>query len=220
MSSCVRWKPLLNLLPTQAKTIIRSQKLITQLSLRSNFGAKTYTLSLDANFAPFLGDDFIKFKKKVSQGCENCIISVSLWLKMPDAQQYKNLLISSRCWVRLLIFAMWFLEKSIAYIYFSLFHMAGHQATLRISIKWILAIGERPEDLIIRLMSFVEDNLLTQNGHISNHDEIPEAEEELFPTLRNVVILIWPRIIKKDLIEIVKQRCCTNISNVSNPGID
>lgn len=43
--------------------------------------------------------------------------------------------------------------------------------------------GDRPEDLIIRLMSFVEDNLLTQNGHISNHDEIPEAEEELFPTL-------------------------------------
>lgn len=41
-------------------------------------------------------------------------------------------IISSRCWVRLLISAMWFLEKSIAY---SLFHMAGHQATLRISIK-------------------------------------------------------------------------------------
>lgn len=117
-------------------------------------------------------------------------MSVSLWLRKPDAQQYKKLLISSRCWVRLLISAMWFLEKSIAYIYLSLFHMAGHQATLRISIKWILAIGERPEDLIIRLMSFVEDNLLTQNGHISNHDEIPEAEEELFPTLRNVVILI------------------------------
>lgn len=60
---------------------------------------------------------------------------------------------------------------------------------------------------------------LTQNGHISNHDEIPEAEEELFPTLRNVVILIWLRIIQKDL-AIVQQRCCTNISNVSNPGIN
>lgn len=111
------------------------------------------------NSHPFSETILFNLKKNVSQGCENCIMSVSLWLRMPDAQQYKNLLISSRCWVRLLISAMWFLEKSIAYIYLSLFYMAGHQATLRISIKWILAIGERPEDLIIRLMSFVEDNL-------------------------------------------------------------
>lgn len=46
-----------------------------------------------------------------------------------------------------------------------------------------LEAGERPENLFQRLVSFVEDNLLTLNGYISHHGEIPENEEELSPTL-------------------------------------
>ena len=36
---------------------------------------------------------------------------------------------------------------------------------------------ERPEDLYQCLMSFIEDNLLLGNGHISHHDETPTTDE-------------------------------------------
>lgn len=35
---------------------------------------------------------FYLIKKNVSQGCENCIMTVKLWMRKSDAQQYKNLL--------------------------------------------------------------------------------------------------------------------------------
>ena len=50
---------------------------------------------------------------------------------------------------------------------------------------------ERPEDLYQRLMSFIEDSLLRGNGHISHHGETPTTDEEMSPTLENVILLTW-----------------------------
>ncbi|KAK3100661.1 hypothetical protein FSP39_023313 [Pinctada imbricata] len=71
--------------------------------------------------------------------------------------------------------------------------------------------GERPEDLFQRLMSFIEDNLLKPEGNITHHGDLPEAEEEMSPSLENLVILTWLRLINKDLPALVKQRYGTEL---------
>ena len=71
--------------------------------------------------------------------------------------------------------------------------------------------GERPEDLYQRLMAFVEDNLLTPGGGISHHGDRPTEEEELTPTLENIVVLIWLKLTHPDLPKLVKQRYGTEL---------
>lgn len=65
---------------------------------------------------------------------------------------------------------------------------------------------ERPEDLYQRLMSFVEDSLLQENGNILHHGELMDADEELTPTLENIIVLTWLRLLHPGLPNLVKQR--------------
>ena len=58
-----------------------------------------------------------------------------------------------------------------------------------------LAPAERPEDLYQCLMSFIKDNLLLANGNISHHGEVPGTDEEMSPTLENLVILTCFRLV-------------------------
>ena len=71
--------------------------------------------------------------------------------------------------------------------------------------------GERPEDLFQRLNSFVEDNLLKAGGTIRHHGEIPNADEDMSPSLENFVVLTWLRLIHSDLPMLVKQRYGTEL---------
>ena len=71
--------------------------------------------------------------------------------------------------------------------------------------------NERPEDLYQRLTSFVEDNLLRAEGSILHHCELPDADEELTPTLENITVLTWLRLIHRDLPNLVKQRYGTEL---------
>ena len=50
--------------------------------------------------------------------------------------------------------------------------------------------GERPEDLFQRLVSFVDDNLLTTDGSLTHHSVAVTTDEEISPSLENVVVLI------------------------------
>ncbi len=70
---------------------------------------------------------------------------------------------------------------------------------------------ERPEDLYQRLMSFVEDNLLKHNGNITHHGELPDHDEQLAPSLENIVVLTWLKLIHQDLPKLVKQRYGTEL---------
>ena len=65
---------------------------------------------------------------------------------------------------------------------------------------------ENNEDLFQRLMAFVEDNLMTVGGGISNHDEFPAVDEDLSPSLENMIVLNWLKLIHQDLPRLVKQR--------------
>ena len=55
-------------------------------------------------------------------------------------------------------------------------------------------------------MAFVDDNLLTTAGGIPHHGEAITEDEELFPTLENMIILTWLRLLHKNLPRLVKQR--------------
>ena len=66
--------------------------------------------------------------------------------------------------------------------------------------------NKRPEDLYQRLMAFIEDNLLLANGGITHHGVNPGDDEELTPSLENMVVLLWLKLTHPDLPKIVKQR--------------
>ena len=74
-----------------------------------------------------------------------------------------------------------------------------------------LAPAERPEDLYQCLMSFIEDNLLLANGNVSHHGEVSGADEEMSPTLENIVVLTWLRLVHPDLPSLVKKRYGTEL---------
>ena len=52
---------------------------------------------------------------------------------------------------------------------------------------------------------------MKQNGGIGHHGENLTEDEELSPTLENVVILTWLRLLHKDLPRLVKQRYGTEL---------
>ena len=50
---------------------------------------------------------------------------------------------------------------------------------------------ERPEDLYQRILSFIDNSLLKANDNIQHHGENVSADEELSPTLENMIVLNW-----------------------------
>lgn len=64
-------------------------------------------------------------------------------------------------------------------------------------------------------MSFIEDNLLLANENISHHGEVPSFNEEMSPTLENLVVLTWLRLLHPDLPSLVKQRYGTELRSKS-----
>ncbi|CAC5380849.1 unnamed protein product [Mytilus coruscus] len=71
--------------------------------------------------------------------------------------------------------------------------------------------GERPEDLFQRLMAFIEDSLLRKDMGITHHDEDIKDDAELSPTLENLLVLTWLRIIYPELPKLIKQRYGTEL---------
>ena len=70
---------------------------------------------------------------------------------------------------------------------------------------------ERPEELFQRLTAFIEDNLLVRNGGITHHGEKISEDEEVTPTLENIIVAMWLQLIHKDLPKLVKQRYGTEL---------
>ena len=74
-----------------------------------------------------------------------------------------------------------------------------------------LKADERPEDLFQRLMAFVEDSLLHPSCGLRHHNEEITEEEEMSPSLENLVVLLWLHLINKDLPNLVKQKYGTEL---------
>lgn len=70
---------------------------------------------------------------------------------------------------------------------------------------------ERPEDLSQRLMAFMDYNLLRKDLGITHMGEAVTEDEELTPSLENLFVLTWLRLVHADLPKVVKQRYGTEL---------
>ena len=74
-----------------------------------------------------------------------------------------------------------------------------------------LELDERPEDLFQRLTAFFEDSLLSTTCGLSHHGEVPTDDEDISPSLENINVLLWLKLIHKHLPRLVKQRYGTEL---------
>ena len=180
-----------------------------------------YILSNDANFAGFLADNFSWTRKNPTNPTRGLIDddeTVPEASRRTSAQKLAHLelmlgqianycpIISRNSIIKL--------STSVNTIWQSIRMHFGFQTTGGHFLDFDhirLEPGERPEDLFQRLTSFVEDNLLTLGGGISHHGEDQEADEEVSPSLENMIVLTWLRLIHKDLPSLVKQRYGTEL---------
>ena len=180
-----------------------------------------YTLTLDSNFAPFLGDDCSWAKKTKSEplrGFTDDPTSVPTESRK-SAHQKASMLdlmlgqIANFCPV---ISRNSIVKNSTSLndIWGRIRLHYGFQSTGAHFLDFNdikLEPDERPEDLFQRLVAFVEDNLLTVTGGISHHGDRVKEDEELTPTLENFIVLQWLQLINSELPRLVKQRYGTEL---------
>jgi hypothetical protein len=179
-----------------------------------------YTLSLDRNFSPYLGEGATWLKRTRGQplrGFEDDGEDVPLASRL-TAQQKLNFLelmlgqIANYC----PIISRNTLVKnstSLEFIWQTIRQHFGFQVTGAHLIDFSdihLETDELPEDLFQRLTAFVEDSLLKANS-LSHHGEQSAGDEELTPTLENLVVLTWLRLIHPSLPRLVKQHYGTEL---------
>ena len=66
--------------------------------------------------------------------------------------------------------------------------------------------NERPEDLYQRILAFVDDNLLKADSNLKHYDEKIAEDEELTPSLENIIVLTWLKLLHKGLPKFVKNK--------------
>ena len=183
-------------------------------SWKGNF---IYTLNLDSNFAPFL-DPNKSWEKKSKNGRPHrglsCAQEVNfLEMLLGQIANYcpvisRNSIIKNSTSLE----SVWQQIRS----HFG-FQTSGSHFLNLCDIR--METGERPEDLFQCLQSFIEDNLLTVGCGISHHGENVTEDEDLSPTLENVIIFLWLQLIHKDLPSLIKVKYGTELRNKSLASI-
>ena len=98
-------------------------------------------------------------------------------------------------------------STSLAYVWQALrlhygFHSTGANFIDFININ--LKPEERPETLYQRMRAFIDDNLLTEGTGILHHGQQVDEEDEIQPSLENLIVLMWLSKLHKDLPNLVK----------------
>ena len=176
-----------------------------------------WCLSQEKTFAPFLTDGITWSKKSTTNptrgftndGGDNGVTAAQKVLHLESLlQQICNFcpIVSRSTIVKqsTSIASVWNMIR----LHFG-FHQTGAQFLNFDDIK--LKPDERPETLYQRLLSFVEDCLLTKNSVIKHHDDTIEVDEEVTPTLENMIVLRWLQLINPDLPKIVKEKYSTDL---------
>ena len=73
--------------------------------------------------------------------------------------------------------------------------------------------GERAEALYQRLVSFIDDNLLTKDCGVSHHGSVVKKDEAVSPSLENVVVYLWLERLHVSLPALVKQKYGAELRN-------
>ncbi|CAH1263916.1 NOTCH1 [Branchiostoma lanceolatum] len=173
-----------------------------------------YVLSLDPSFTPFLADG-VTWQKRTAgvehRGYTNDGEAVpeaaSLELMLGQVANFCPVISRNR-----IVKA----STSLTDIWQAIRLHFGFQSTggyfLDIA-KICLEPNERPEDLYQRLTAAVEDNLLTTAGGITHHGELVTSDEEVSPSLENMVVLLWLQMLHPGLPAKVKQRYGAELRN-------
>ena len=198
-------------------SLTRNETITTYESWKQNL---IYVLSLDTNFAPFLITGAVWDKKTRNSPLRGFTNDVDMTARgaRTAAQKVAHLelmlgqianfcpIISRNTIVKN--------STSLDQIWQSIRAHFGFQSTgahLLDLASFQLKPDERPEDLYQRLMAFVEDNLLLTTSGLTHHGDRPDEDEELSPTLENIIVLIWLQLIHKDLPSLVKQKYGTEL---------
>ena len=91
------------------------------------------------------------------------------------------------------------------------FHVTGSRFLDLASIQ--LQMGERHEDLYQRLLTFFDDNLLSTGMSLTHHLRAITENEEITPTIENVIVLTWLERIHVGLPSLIKQRYGAELRN-------
>ena len=164
-----------------------------------------YTLSLDANFAPFLLDQATWGKKTNASPLRDLhddgddtpgLIKRTAQQKVAHLElmlgQIANFCpIISRNTIVKSSTSMNSIWQAIR-LHFG-FQTSGAHFLDFADLK--LDPDENFEDLFQRLMAFVDDNLMTVGAAISHNGEFPAVDEDLSPSLENMIVLHWLRLI-------------------------
>ena len=183
----------------------------------------TYILSLDVNFAPFLKDDCTWRKKSTvdpDRGFADDDDAVPVASRKSAAQKVVHLdlmlgQIANFCPVisRNTIIKT---STSLKEVWHRIrahfgFQTSGSHFLDLSSIK--LQSDERHEDLFQRITAFFEDNLLTTSSAITHHGEPVTVDEDITPTLENMIVYMWLNLINPQLPGLVKQTFGTELRN-------
>ena len=92
-------------------------------------------------------------------------------------------------------------------------HLGCQQSGARILdlADMTLEPNERPEDLYQRILAFVDDTLLKADSGLKHFGEQIEEDEEMTPSLDNMVVLTWLKLLHQGLPAFVKRKYCTEL---------
>ena len=181
-----------------------------------------YTFSLDDNFAPYLVDNVTWAKKSQSnpnRGFTNDPTTVreNRRTAVQKCVQLELMLgqIANYCTVisRNVIVKN---STSLNDIWSKIREHYGFQTTGSRFLDLAniqLNSAERYEDLYQRLLSFFDDNLLTTGTLLTHHGDDITVDEEMTPSMENVVVFLWLQRIHEGLPALIKQRYGAELRN-------
>ena len=179
----------------------------------------TYSLSLDARFAPLMQDDATwEDGDAVDHGYVDDPVDNAnrqtaaqkvrlLHLMLGQIANYCNVIARHQ-----IIFESTSLESIWDMIreHFG-FNVTGSRFLDLSSIR--LQTGEKPADLYQRIVCFFTDNLFTRSSRLTHKGREPTVDEKLTPTIQNTIVLLWLERIHPGLPGLVKQRYGTELRN-------
>ena len=188
-------------------------------------GNLLYHLSLDSNFSPFLEPDFV-WTKGGNRGLTADGEDVPANVRKTATQKKIQLelflgQIANFCPVisRNTIIKTCTSLESIWEAIRAHYGLQKTGSSILDFMSFQLQPNERHEDLFQRLMAFVEDNLMTTGSDIKHHGKEITNDEEMTPTIENIVVSVWLHLIHPSLPKMVKQKYATELRNKSISSI-
>ena len=180
-----------------------------------------YTLSLDQSFAPYLKDGVTWGKltsSTPSRGFTDDATTVANGKTKEEKCTTLNLMLGQIANYATVISRNQIIKNSVSLndIWDKIrqhygFHTTGSRFLDLSTIRQLPS--ERAEDLYQRLVSFIDDNLLTTESSLTHHAAAITNDEEVSPSLENVVVLLWLERLHVGLPGLVKQRYGAELRN-------